>query len=70
MQIPANLSFDEAATVPLTMATAALGLYGKKNKPRGGLELFPPWVEGGEGKYAGQPILIIGGSSSVGQFGT
>lgn len=55
--------------MPLTMNTAALGLYGKKHKPYGGLELSPPWEEAGRGKYAGQPILITGGSSSVGQFG-
>jgi len=26
-----------------------------------------PWEEGGPGKYAGKPIVIIGGSSSLGQ---
>lgn len=61
------------------MATAGLGLYGKTVQPydgpepwakySGGLELFPPWEEGGRGKYSGQPILITGGSTSVGQFG-
>ena len=28
--MPANLSFDQAATIPLTMGTAAFGLYGKQ----------------------------------------
>lgn len=31
--------------------------------------MLAPWKEGGRGKYAGQPIVIFGGSSSVGQFG-
>jgi NADPH:quinone reductase-like Zn-dependent oxidoreductase len=69
-QIPDNLTFDQAATIPLTLATAGLGLYNKKQQPNGGLALYPPWAEGGRGKYAGQPILVIGGSSSVGQHGT
>lgn len=62
------MSFDEASTIPLCFATAAIGLY-YKGTARGGAGLFPPWEEGGEGKYSGQPIVIIGGSSSVGQFG-
>lgn len=64
-KLPDNLSFDQGATIPLSLATAALGLYNTKaNK---GIELFPPWEEGGRNKYAGQPIFIYGGSSSVGQ---
>ena len=51
------------------MATAALALYNKKQQPFGGAALTPPWVEGGRGKYAGQPIVITGGSTSVGQHG-
>ena len=38
--------------------------------PGGSLQLTPPWVEGGLNKYAGQPFVVLGGSSSVGQFGT
>ncbi|VDB83121.1 unnamed protein product [Peniophora sp. CBMAI 1063] len=38
------------------------------NVPGGSLELTPPWKEGGLGKYSGQPIVVFGGSSSVGQF--
>ncbi|KIP06233.1 hypothetical protein PHLGIDRAFT_91081 [Phlebiopsis gigantea 11061_1 CR5-6] len=66
-KIPSNLSFDEASTIPLTMATAALGLYNKSIQPFGGAALSPPWEEGGRGKYAGQPIVVLGGASSVGQ---
>ena len=51
------------------MATAGMGLYDKKQKPMGGLGLTPPWVEGGRGKYAGEPIIIMSGASGVGQQG-
>ncbi len=68
-KIPENLTFDQASTIPLTLATAALGLYNEKLSPNGGAALTAPWLDGGRGKYAGQPILIIGGSSSVGQHG-
>ncbi|KAI0051049.1 NAD(P)-binding protein, partial [Auriscalpium vulgare] len=30
--------------------------------------LIAPWDEGGRGKFAGQPAVVIGGSSSVGQY--
>lgn len=66
-KIPDSMTFDEASTIPLTLATAALGLYANRNEPDGGLGLTPPWEEEGRGKYAGEPILIAGGASGVGQ---
>jgi NADPH:quinone reductase-like Zn-dependent oxidoreductase len=63
-QIPPNLDYDQAATVPLGFDTAAVGLYSDQL----GAGLTPPWA-GGQGKYAGRPILIMGGSSSVGSYG-
>ncbi|EKM58560.1 uncharacterized protein PHACADRAFT_207380 [Phanerochaete carnosa HHB-10118-sp] len=67
-KIPDSMTFDQAATIPITMATAALGLYDKQQEPDGGLGLTPPWeAEGGRGKYAGEPIFITGGASGVGQ---
>ncbi|KAF8558736.1 NAD(P)-binding protein [Imleria badia] len=33
-----------------------------------GLALTPPFEEGGLGKYANQPIIIMGGASSLGQY--
>ncbi|KAI0033328.1 GroES-like protein [Vararia minispora EC-137] len=71
-KIPDDMSFEEASTIPLALATSAVGLYHTISEsgldgPMGGIELTPPW-EGGTGKYAGQPILILGGSSSVGQL--
>jgi NADPH:quinone reductase-like Zn-dependent oxidoreductase len=64
-RIPDNLTFDQAATIPLCFATAAIGLY-SKNEP--GPQLTAPWEEGGMEKYKGKPMLVIGGSSSVGQY--
>lgn len=31
--------------------------------------MIPPWDKGGLNKYAGQPIVIYGGSTSTGQYG-
>lgn len=63
------MTLDEAATIAVSVGTAAMGLYNKPTvKPFGGLGLTPPW-EGGRGKYAGQPFLVIAGASSVGQHG-
>ena len=67
-KIPGSLSYEQAATVPLAFSTAAVGLYAPF-APRGGAGLAPPWEGGGRGKYAGKPALVIGGASSVGQFG-
>jgi NADPH:quinone reductase-like Zn-dependent oxidoreductase len=65
IQIPSNLSFDSAATVPLGLDTAVMGMFGDHY----GAGLTPPWAEaGGEHKSKG-PIVIIGGSSSVGAYG-
>ncbi|KAJ3552134.1 hypothetical protein NM688_g4314 [Phlebia brevispora] len=66
-KVPSNLTMDEAATIPLVFDTAAFGLYVKADT-RSGAGLTPPWEEGGLGKYSGQPIVILGGSSSIGQF--
>lgn len=63
-KIPDSLSYDQAATLPLGIATATIGLYGKVN----GLSLVPPWKHGGLGKYRGMPIIIFGGAGSVGNY--
>ncbi|EIM91562.1 GroES-like protein [Stereum hirsutum FP-91666 SS1] len=74
VKIPANLSYDAAATFPLGFHTAALALYGTFQFEFGpgdriwrGMGLEIP-VGQGEGKYKDEPILITGGSSSVGQY--
>ncbi len=63
------MSLEEAVTLPLAFATAALGLY-QELRPRGGVALTAPWEEGGYKKYAGQAAIVTGGASSVGQFGS
>ncbi|KZV67300.1 GroES-like protein [Peniophora sp. CONT] len=74
-RVPEKLSYEDTATVPLTIATAALAAYKprvdrllKAGQDAGGVGLTPPWEAGGRGKYAGQPALITSGSSSVGQY--
>ncbi|KZV65095.1 GroES-like protein [Peniophora sp. CONT] len=73
-KIPSNISFDEASTVPLGLGTAAMGLYGDIKEGfeglGGGIGLVAPWTDAGKGKYTGKPILILGGSTSVGQYAT
>ncbi|GJE89880.1 zinc-binding alcohol dehydrogenase family protein [Phanerochaete sordida] len=65
-KIPPTLSFDGAATFPIAVVTAAFGLYSPKEA--GGIALTPPWEAGGRDKYIGQPMLVVAGASSVGQF--
>ncbi|KAI0071422.1 GroES-like protein [Panus rudis PR-1116 ss-1] len=64
-KLPSNLNFDHAASVPVGLATAFVALY---NSEGGGAHLPPPWRPEGRGKFAGQPIVILGGSSSVGSY--
>ncbi|KAI6148255.1 chaperonin 10-like protein [Pisolithus thermaeus] len=63
-KIPAGLTYDQAATLPLTLNTAAVGLYSNTF----GAGLLPPWTEFGKDKYSGKPILVSGASSSVGSY--
>ncbi|KAI0351747.1 GroES-like protein [Trametes cingulata] len=63
-KVPDALASEQAASVPLAIATAGVGLY---NQP-GGTLFTPPWVEGGKGKYSGKPIVVMGGSSAVGSL--
>ncbi|KAG1851617.1 chaperonin 10-like protein [Suillus subalutaceus] len=61
-KIPSSESFDSAATVPLGLDTALVGLHGNHF----GAGLTPPWTKSvGESK---KPIVVIGGSSSVGLY--
>ncbi|KDQ52649.1 hypothetical protein JAAARDRAFT_39904 [Jaapia argillacea MUCL 33604] len=66
-KIPTNVSPEQAASIPSTLATAVLGLY-VKQPVKGSAGLYPPWEQGGRGKYSGKPIVVFGGSSSIGQF--
>ncbi|RPD59687.1 GroES-like protein [Lentinus tigrinus ALCF2SS1-6] len=67
-KIPENISFDQAASIPLCLATAVCGLYNHFHEDAKSARLIAPWEEGGSTVYAGKPILILGGASSVGQY--
>jgi len=55
---PANISDDQASTIPAGATTSLIGLFQKSGIP------FP---ENGP-TASGRPIFILGGSSSVGQY--
>ena len=66
-RVPSNISVEQAATIPLGLGTAAIALYNTPSTRCAGFTA--PWEADGKGKYAGKAALVIGGSSSVGQFG-
>ncbi|KAJ7687820.1 GroES-like protein [Mycena rosella] len=60
---PSNVSFDEAATLPVTFSTACVGLFAPS--PIGlGLNPTFSWDKPHQGKSS----LVIGGGTSTGQF--
>ncbi|KAF8643145.1 hypothetical protein AX16_009189 [Volvariella volvacea WC 439] len=62
-KIPENATYDDASTIPVAFTCIYLSLYHK-------LGFTPPTTTyGGAGKYSGVPLVIIGGSGSVGQYG-
>ncbi|OSC97730.1 GroES-like protein [Trametes coccinea BRFM310] len=63
-KLPDALTFEQGATVSIALTTGAVGLYHQERGP----QLTPPWVEGGRGKYAGSPIVVLGGASVVGSL--
>ncbi|KAJ3512074.1 hypothetical protein NLJ89_g3733 [Agrocybe chaxingu] len=63
--IPPNLSYDEAATLPVALSTAYVGLF---NQNPHGAGFSAPLTQAEEGKYAGEPLVVLGGASSVGQL--
>ncbi|KAH9917884.1 GroES-like protein [Epithele typhae] len=64
-KIPANISLDQAASLPLGLMTVLLGLYSPAST--NSLNLPPFWATGPSAS-AGTPALILGGASSVGQY--
>ncbi|KAI0741794.1 GroES-like protein [Daedaleopsis nitida] len=66
-KLPDNLSFDEAASIPLGLNTVLAGIWAH-HPQASSVDFAAPWEEGGLTKYAGQPAFVVGGSSSVGQF--
>ncbi|KAH9921196.1 GroES-like protein [Epithele typhae] len=68
-KMPSNISFDEAATIPLGLLTVLTAMYHNNPNAKGrSLMLPPPWVPEGATMFAGKPIFILGGASSVGQY--
>ncbi|KAF8150175.1 chaperonin 10-like protein [Crassisporium funariophilum] len=65
-RIPSNISYDQASALPVALTAAYVGLY---NINPYGLGFETPVSANARGKYAGTPIVILGGASSVGQFG-
>ncbi|KAI0749284.1 GroES-like protein [Daedaleopsis nitida] len=63
-KLPENITFEQGAGLPLAVTTAMIGLYHRE----GGPQLAPPWAESGEDKYAGTPIVILGGAGAVGSI--
>ncbi|KAJ3512077.1 hypothetical protein NLJ89_g3734 [Agrocybe chaxingu] len=64
-QIPPNISYDEAASIPVALSTAYVGLY---NHHPYGAGLSAPLSRADEDKYSGEPFVVLGGGSSVGQL--
>ncbi|KAI0707035.1 GroES-like protein [Earliella scabrosa] len=67
-KIPDNVSFDQAASLPLGLATVFLALYNHDPSTEKTLRFPPFWEESGKGAFDGKPVFIIGGASSVGQY--
>ncbi|KAG8220529.1 chaperonin 10-like protein [Butyriboletus roseoflavus] len=64
VRIPANITFDQAAALPVCVGTVAIPFYSPSPVGAG---LKAPW-EGGRGQCVRQTALILGGASSVGQI--
>jgi len=64
-KIPSRLSYEEAVTIPVAITAGVVGLY--NNEPHG-IQLSQPFKSSERGKQSGTPLVILGGSSSVGQF--
>lgn len=60
---PKNISDDEASGVTLATVAVVTGAYDKT-----GQDLTPPWSEDGDKVGKGKAAIILGGSSSVGQY--
>ncbi|KAM5538085.1 hypothetical protein V8D89_008282 [Ganoderma adspersum] len=67
VKLPASTSFEDGATILSGVATAAFPLY-NQDPAAASARMTAPWLEGGRGKYAGKPILVLAGAGSMGQF--
>lgn len=62
---PIHWTYSQAASIPVGLNCSALAFYAPAPS---GLGLTAPWEEGGRGKYAGKPALVLGGSTNLGQY--
>ncbi|TFK17632.1 hypothetical protein FA15DRAFT_710607 [Coprinopsis marcescibilis] len=62
-KIPPNVTSTQASSVPIALSATYAALY---NSVPCGLEYESPMT--GRGKYTRVPMIILGGSSSVGQY--
>ncbi|KAI0635552.1 GroES-like protein [Trametes polyzona] len=68
-RIPKNITFEQAATIPLALTTVVLVLYNQSPAPENlSLRLKPIWTPEGAKEFAGKPTLIVGGATSLGQM--
>ena len=68
LEMPDNITFDQAASICVGILPFVVPTY--TPEPHGFGFTAPFKDEGGVGKYAGQPILIMAGGCSLGQYGT
>ncbi|KAJ2917339.1 hypothetical protein MD484_g3049, partial [Candolleomyces efflorescens] len=64
-KISSNITYDQASTIPVAITAAYVAFYAPAPH---GLAFVPPVRPDGKGKYTDTPIVILGGSSSVGQY--
>ncbi|KAF5359794.1 hypothetical protein D9756_003555 [Leucocoprinus leucothites] len=64
-KIPSNISYEQAASIPLGLTTAFVAMY---NSSPHGIGLVNPVEASGQGYYKAEPFVVLGGASSVGQF--
>ncbi|KAF5369593.1 hypothetical protein D9758_002657 [Tetrapyrgos nigripes] len=62
-KIPEKISYSQASSLPLALATAAIGLYAESPSGIGLNPTFDSSVN-----FSGQVAIVIGGSTSVGQL--
>ncbi|KAJ3891328.1 GroES-like protein [Lentinula edodes] len=62
-KIPSNISYAQAATIPLALTTAAIGLLHAQPGGGGLNPTFDPKIN-----FSGQSAIVIGGGTSVGQY--
>ncbi|EDR00176.1 uncharacterized protein LACBIDRAFT_314747 [Laccaria bicolor S238N-H82] len=62
---PFELSYDDVATLPVSLSAAYAGLYGNKAL---GAAFDAPVSASAIGKYVDTLLVVLGGSSSVGRY--